>query len=321
MVRQVPVDTATEITVVPDLANERVTASFSRSGMKVWFANTFGINSVGITASATAEAAEKGKTASCVKPFLVPDAWNEKNQTTQDVDKDKIWDGGANPRQGGEDWKYEPDAPNNDTYVPFDPTASTSAQALQTGYGSNWRKATNGGLEGDYGMQMLIKPQLGNGQRAGPFYMLFDLQSGLNTRQEINTCLPQENLSVGQDVPIKPGGTTGQVKHGVDDLVALDPNAKWDPASLTVVHKNGSAYPNWIQSPRVITIALFDPIFIKNGEVPGGNAMVTINNFARMWLNDSDGNDNVTAIFLGFAPGGPSGETAGPLVKFIRLVK
>jgi hypothetical protein len=310
------------VDVTVNTAGKKVTASYTSPPITLGFAQLFGSSTMGIKASATAEAAEVGRAVDCVKPFLVPDMWYESNKTTQDFSPaDNIWQGGLRPRDGGENWVYEPGA--GDRYVPYDPKASISDQAYQTGWGSALR-STNG----DYGQKMLIKPQQGNGQRNSMFYLLFDMTPNQNTREEIQTCTPSSQRSVGQEVPIQPGGATGQVRQGVTALMNLDPAAQWNYTTNTV---NGSQPPpgsgidpagwNWSRSPRVITIALFDPIYIANGVMPGGNSLITINNFARMWLNDVDGNDNVTAVFLGFTTGGASGGQVGPLVKVLRLVK
>lgn len=328
------------VDVAVNFAEEQVTASYTSPPIPLWFAQIFGSATMGIRATATAEAGDEGKAVDCVKPFMVPDMWEE-TDPAQDLDGDHLWDGAERGRDGGEDWKYEPNNPENpshqDRYVPFNPDARDDELALQTGLGSAPRGIDGsplpnirGSIRGDYGMPMLIKPQLGmpDGQRSSMFYMLFDLNENMNTREEINSCTESSKIAVGQEVPIKPGGTTGQVKHGVNDLMELDPDAQWDYENNTVVGSqpppgSGIAPGNWdwSQSSRVITIVLFDPIFIENGEVPGGNSMITVSNMARMWLNDVDANDNVTAVFLGFTTGGAAGGEVGPLVKVLRLVK
>jgi hypothetical protein len=323
------------VAVNVNVAQEKVTASYTSSGIPLWFASMFGSRTMGIRASATAEAGRVGRAVDCVKPFLMPDMWDE-TDPRQDLDGDHLWDGALRGNQGGEDWIFEPNNPANpthhDRYVPFDPNATPEQRALQTGLGSAPVGSPNlrGSTSGDYGMPMLIKPQLGqpSGQRTSMFYMLFDLNENMNTREEINTCTESSRVAVGQDVEIKPGGTTGQVKHGVNDLMDLDPNARWNYSTNTV---EGSQPPpgsgiapgnwDWSQSARVITIALFSPTVVENGVFPGPNTHVTVGNMARMWLNDVDGNDNVTAVFLGFTTGGAAGGEVGPLVKVVRLIK
>lgn len=322
-----------DVTVNTD--EEKVTASYTSPPIPLWFAQLFGSATMGIQATATAEAGQEGRAVDCVKPFLVPDMWDE-TDPRQDLDGDKLWDGALRGKQGGEDWLFEPNNPANpthrDRYVPYNPNATPEERALQTGLGSAPPGSPNlrGSTSGDYGMPMLIKPQLGqpSGQRTSMFYMLFDLNENMNTRDEINTCTESSRIAIGQPVPIKPGGTTGQVKHGVDDLMALDPYATWNYTTNTV---DGSQPPpgsgiapgnwDWSQSPRVITIALFNPIVVENGVFPSPNTSVTVSNLARMWLNRSEGNDNVTAVFLGFTTGGAAGAEVGPLVKVLRLIK
>src|SRR5918995_341854 len=59
--------------------DEKVTVTITRTGIETWFAKIFGIDQVGILASATARAAPAGKTP-CVKPFALPDMWNEEQR-------------------------------------------------------------------------------------------------------------------------------------------------------------------------------------------------------------------------------------------------
>ena len=335
-VHNVMIDTAAGagiVDVTVDMAEETVTASFTSPAIPLWFARIFGYATMGIRASATAEAGSVGRAVDCVKPFLVPDMWDE-TDPAEDLDGDKLWDGSERGRDGGEDWIFEPD--EGDRYVPFDPEAPLEDQPDQTGLGSSYTYGGSsmpnlrGSTSGDYGTPMLIKGQLGmpSGQRTSMFYFLFDLNENMNTREEINGCTESSKIAIGDSVPIKPGGTTGQVKHGVNDLMEQDPEAYWDYTDNTVV---GSQPPlgspiaagnwNWSESPRVITIALFDPNVIANGVMPGGGSQVTVANMARMWLNDVDANDNVTAVFLGFTTGGAAGGEVGPLVKVLRLIK
>jgi hypothetical protein len=307
-----------------DADKQQVTASYTSPGFQLWFARIFGTETMGINASATAEAAVEGKTVDCVKPFLLPDMWNESDDANEDNDPtDNIW----GPEEA---WEFNPDG-GGDEYVPYDPTASSSTQ---TGFGSDLRNGN-----GDYGLPMLIKPQTGNPAtggiaRTGMMFWLMDLAPKENTRDEIGLCT---SMAVGEEAPIdvEPGSKTGQVTQGVGDLIALDPDATWDPVSNTVV---GSQPPpessispedwDWTQSPRVITVALFDPTFIKDGDNPGGGSSVVITNFARVFLEEAVETDeggtpnvNVTGRFVGSAIGGPTGEETGALVKFLRLIK
>ncbi|HEX6251017.1 MAG TPA: pilus assembly protein TadG-related protein, partial [Gemmatimonadaceae bacterium] len=88
-----------EVTVSVDLNESTVTARVRRNGVSAWFARLFGVDSVAIGAEATAWAGAAGA-AQCVKPFAVPDLWEE---STQDLNNNRIWD-------EGERWRYDPES-------------------------------------------------------------------------------------------------------------------------------------------------------------------------------------------------------------------
>jgi hypothetical protein len=172
---------------------------------------------------------------------------------------------------------------------------------------------------------MLIKPQTGNGngkpapERQGNAFWLLDLDPNANTQQEIQSGCG--NQSIGQTVPYQTGGATGQVKHGVDYLVNLDPGATWNQSTKRVDGVDPK-YGDWTQSPRVIIIGLIDPKYwIANSKNTKPDPGAVYSNFARMFLLSAQGNDNVQAIFLGPAPGGQGGPTGGTLVKVLQLIE
>ena len=78
---------------------------------------------------------------------------------------------------------------------------------------------------------------------------------------------------IGDDLDVKQGQSEG-FKHGVEDLIDLDPDAYWDPSTKTIKNScvethscyryvNGStttvADPNATVSPRVVPLPVFDP--------------------------------------------------------------
>jgi hypothetical protein len=299
--------TVGEIDSIPvDVVKERVDVYWHRDGIRTWFANTFGISAMGITSHAAAVAAIGGVETSCLKPFLIPDIWSETN-TAQDVNSNHMID-------GSEVWNYEPPSDGSDRYLKYDPKASTDSLALQTGYGSAYRASTT--YPGDKGLPMLLKPQLGNDpNRHGNWYYLLDGPEPNTEKQIESGCI---TAGIGDTPTFKSGGTTGGVKNGVKDLVKLDKDATWNDATHTIT---GSAYPGET-SPRVIIVGLFDPKFIKgtnrNDKPEDG---VVFNNFAKIFLQPATSNDDVTARFIGFIPGGGGGVAAGTLVKVPRLVE
>ena len=297
--------------VVVDVTKERVDVYWRRDGIRTWFANTFGISTMGIKSHAAAVAAVGGVETSCLKPFLIPDIWQETNIAAQDKNNNRAIDG--NPP---EVWNYEPPGSGgSDRYLKYDPKASTDSLVLQTGYGSAWRSALTT-YPSDKGLPMLLKPQLGNDPlRHGNWYYLLDGPEPNTEKQIESGCI---SAGIGDTPNFKTGGTTGGVKNGIKDLVKLDAGASWDDATHTIT---GSSYPGET-SPRVIIVGLFDPKYIKganrNDKPEDG---VVFNNFAKIFLQPANKNDDVTARFIGFIPGGGGGVAAGTLVKVPRLVE
>jgi hypothetical protein len=87
-------------------------------------------------------------------------------------------------------------------------------------------------------------------------------------------------------ITLEPGNKTGPTTHGVEDLIAQDPNAHWDDACQCV---KGSTQP---VSPRVITIPVYDPSFFETGTQNGRNADLKVANFIGFFIEgfDADGN-------------------------------
>ena len=66
----------------------------------------------------------------------------------------------------------------------------------------------------------------------------------------------------------KPGIASNPLSKAINQLVALDPTAVWDPVAKTVV---GSSYGDgWISSPRVVKVALFSPDQLQDTQILTG---------------------------------------------------
>jgi hypothetical protein len=365
-----------EVSVWVDLDSATVRAAIRRNGLATWFARLVGIDSVDIGAEATAWAGTAGA-ASCVKPFAVPDLWEE---TTDDLNHNRIWD-------EGEHWKYDP--ASGDRYAGY----SGAGGGNETGYGSGWR---NSGVDGDgrryerdYGRRITIKvtsphdayvPSFflpwvlpededqpacgsslpgggggtggeeptdpGSGGANGAGWLKWSEKRGdLNVpgnadpgpggndgsgvevgrddgsgrgaaryRQNICSCNASV-IDLDTEYMIEPGNMVGPTYQGVQALIAQDPNAYWDDASNTVVSKYG------MDSPRVVTVGLFDP-----GEITKpGRQYLRFNNFARVFIEEqADRQDPVTGRFLYYVPGvgpGRTGATKGSLVRTLQLIR
>jgi hypothetical protein len=114
------------VVVIPD--SEKVRVIVRRPAVGTFFGRVLGFANVPISAKAAAIAATAGA-GKCVKPFAIPDLWN-------DVDDDvnlagnRLQDTKKGNGPGGEDWEFDP----GDSYVRYG-----SATGTPTGLGSSWR--------------------------------------------------------------------------------------------------------------------------------------------------------------------------------------
>jgi Flp pilus assembly protein TadG len=303
------------VTIFP--ATARVRVRIRRAAVTTWFAKLFGKTSIPIAAWATAEASAAGG-ATCVKPWAIPDTWNEK---TQDLNNNKVQD-------PNETWDFKPT--QGDTYSPY--TAADPNSSTATGYGSNWRN--NSGTVDDFGRQLVLKPQDPGSVVGSPGFFNVWEPTGVNYsastyRQDLETCRPGETF-VGVSYSVKNGNMVGPTKQGVDNVIAQDPSASWVPPVydgsgnlLSGGFVTGSNQGNWVDSPRVIKVALYDPNQLLTWG-NGSNATVTFNNIALFFLEGTVGNGNQASVmgrFLYYAQGTGGGPVTGPLAKVLRLVQ
>jgi hypothetical protein len=50
----------------------------------------------------------------------------------------------------------------------------------------------------------------------------------------------------------------GPTRQGVNDLIAQDPSAQWDPGTNSVINSCQTATPSCGRSPRIVAIPVFD---------------------------------------------------------------
>jgi hypothetical protein len=260
------------VNVLKDTRTVRV--KVRRPAVPTWFARMFGVNSAPVSARAAAHATRAPSTR-CVKPFVPPDLWAE---TADDLNKNGEWD-------VWEMWEYEPD--EGDFYNPGGPGATSSKP--ETGYGSSYR-----GMSKDRGRKVMLNasalPGFANLWAMPDMEWGGDDIGGSALRQNISGC-NSSPIKLGTPYRVQSGIKTGPIFQGITDLVQRDPLARWDEARGEVV---GSAYGDWMDSPRLIRVPLYDPSEMDSKE----NNVVFVK-FAWVFLEPVGGStDPIVARFV-----------------------
>jgi Flp pilus assembly protein TadG len=256
----------------------------------------FGIPTVDIAASATAEVSP-ANAMTCVKPFMIPDRWNENSDnkgkatgTWSPSSEFNLTDSKGNP------------LPNPDVYY-------NAKDPRYTGYT----------VERDRGMQLTLRAPTG-GEINPSFYYSWKMPGdtgGDFYRENIANC--NTARMKWDDVIIQePGAMSGPTIQGIEELIAKDPAAQWDSVCKCVINSKFGT-----NSPRVFPIPLYDPYYYADGKLNGREADFKIANFLGFFVTHTGGNaiyGYVTDIV------GVVDQTAGPapvnsFPKAIRLVQ
>jgi Flp pilus assembly protein TadG len=279
-----------------DLARARVTVTVRRisargTAVPTWFANVFGVSEVDVEARAAAEAVPTGS-ARCLKPFAIPDAFDDANGNG-------IFDAG-------------------DDYV-----------AADHGYGSDWRNPGNFGDDGlnyenDFGRPMNVK-QGGPSDPPQPgWYYPWDIPQvdgspavgGDKYRWNIGNCNPSV-ITIGDEYWIENGNMLGPTNQGVEELIGQDSGAYWNP-DPGVNSVEGSSFDPWYGSPRVGIVPVFDP----SRPFDPGKQPIVFTNFIAMWFEGvvGTGQDQEVQVHIMYAFGIPGGDesAAGKMVVLVE---
>jgi hypothetical protein len=251
-----------------------------------------GIDTASIWATATAEAS-LANAMQCVRPFTIPDRWieNKNPPWTTDSTYDRYYMNGSKQGQL---------LPNADRY----PTVHDSDYV---GYN----------METDKGVLLTIRA--GTGNNISPsMYFSWAMPGGTGGNwyeeniYECNTTL----VHFGDPITQEPGDKVGPTNHGIDLLLAQDPNAYWNTTTKRVVSPMNP-------SPRVFPLPLFDPEYYQSGIVTGRNTTLRVANWIGFFLVGRSGNDvygritPITGVFDGNAGPAPPGS----FPRYIRLVE
>ena len=255
----------------------------------------FGVPTVNITAVAVGEAAP-ANAMTCVKPFMIPDRWNERVDSNCKADgtwtTDKTYD-----EYSSKGVQCTP----GDVYVGAD-------QSGYTGYTTSR----------DAGMQLVLRA--GTGDNVNPsFYFSWKMPGDVGGdfyRDNIANC-NQSMMHWGDQIIQEPGDKSGPTIQGITDLIAKDPSAYWDTGCNCVKSTYGG------QSPRVFPIPLYDPQYYAEGKANGRPASFRIANFLGFFADHVSGNQiygRITQI-VGLVDPNAAPAPANSFPMSIRLVQ
>jgi Flp pilus assembly protein TadG len=254
--------------------------------MQTFIAKYFGLSDVGVNATATAEASP-ADSMTCVKPFTIPDRWMEGGLSGHPSSQDDAYDTGTDV--------YNGDLNDLEHY---------------TGYQA----------ERDKGLQITLKAN-NDTKISSSFYYPWDMVGEDRGADDYRWSIGHCNVDImefGQIFVAKPGNMVGPTKQGMDDLIALDPDAKWDNDKKEVINSNAKTGP----SPRVVAIPLFDPVYYYEGKMNGRNASLKFVNYMGFFLERMNGNEVVGRITpIGGLRKGGLPAPAGAFPRVIRLVE
>ena len=257
---------ASDVTFPLDPSGEpsRVKVTVRRSASRgnpvsTLIAKYFGVTSTDIGATATAEVSQ-ANAMTCVKPFTIPDKWNEV-QTPP-------WDG--SDTYDAFDNKGRPLA-NPDIYIP----------ATQPGY-------TGYNQESMRGQKLVLRAATGTNITVSFYFSLAMGKPVITGGAAYDWNIANCNKTIyywGDPLTQEPGAMNGPTVSGAELLIAKDPGAYWDTATNKVKGSTAGA-----QSPRVFPIPLYDPIVYDSGKRNGRTADLVTANWIGFFLEYLEGN-------------------------------
>src|SRR5262249_42453444 len=270
----------------------------------------FGVSTFNIWARATGEASP-ANAVTCVKPFMMPDKWQERRPIIAPFNPDtsvfNMYDNKGNLLSPGDYY-------NGDL-----------SSVAYTGYNNDRDKG------------MLLNIRAGTGNNIEPtFYFSWSMPGNNGEigadwyRNNISGCNQFKIPIPGAGQPDylmtqEPGDMTGPTIQGVQALYDQDPGAYWEggPGQAGCNCVKNSAFGAHL-SPRIFPIPVYDPKYYDNGKANGRNADFRLANIIGIFLDSRPtGNTiygRITPI-LGTIDNNAGPAPAGSFATAIRLVQ
>jgi len=224
------------------------------------FGQLMGIPSMSTAATATAETKE-GNATDCLKPLAIPDRWSEMYPAPGAWDPASTFD------------KWDPsnsavELPSTDLYKQATATASGTGLTLSV----------------DFGTQVVLRA----GSVATPIspispwkYLPVEIPDSVfganNVLSNINRCT-KSTIKIGDSLSLAAGAVSATVAAGTQNLIDLDPTATWNIGDGRVENSCATARARCASmSPRIIALAVYDPIALADSSVTGATSVVVAN--------------------------------------------
>jgi hypothetical protein len=240
--------------------------------LPTFFGWLVGVQDQGVRATATAQAGAANAT-NCLKPWAVLDKWAESSG------------------------KWTTDSTYDPLTKPADSYQAPSGNSTGTSYT----------LKDDLGLKIKLKvgdPSNSKETFGAGWFSPVDLggTGGNVYRDNISGCA-DGIYAVDGTLSVENGNMIGPTKQGVDDLTALDPNAKWDGTKVvdscvgppyTCKTKGYSVSPRIVAIPVINTQDAWDQVHSPDGKSKGaGNMSVKIVAILGFFVEGMSGDDVV----------------------------
>jgi len=258
-----------------------------------------------VAAAAAARAGSVCKV-QCLKPWSIPDRWDDQAVIASHPDwaNNKQWDQEKFTDTNGNHY-YDSGEPFQDGV-----SAWTKAKGTADGvYNEEYYHPLNTGYVAwkDLGLELTLKAGNPSGASSSSQYYPIDLPiPGDNSatgadryRWNIANCNPSA-LGPGNVISTENGDMKGPTAQGMRDLVNEDPGAYWDDGCQCVKSQYGDA------SPRIVFIPLHDPRI----PLSPGKQVIDISKIAAFFIESTTSNGDVKGRFVRVAS--PSGEICPP---------
>lgn len=287
------------------------------NALPMWFGPLVGLSQQGVRATATARVSV-ANASECLKPWAIPDKWEDWNDDEGVVE---------NPPQA---WTAD------DEFHKKVEQGPNAGQALDPPdyyrkQGTNGPKDPGTGftLAKDHGRQVTLKFAQGDDAIA-PGNFLPVVIPNVDENCDVGGSCYETNIASCNGIPIgvgdqlvtEPGAKVGPTAHGMEDLIALDRDAKWDSDTKEIIDSCAQDEdPCASYSPRIVAVPVFHTDEWYEADKGGRTNVVTVVNILGFFIDHMNGN-NVVGYFVKMPGLSSKGKgSVAPDASFLKTIQ